>query len=297
MIVGFIALSSLVETVHGRSEVIKVPETAKYETCIVHDNCLLPSELTVCKGARVTWSSDGYGSISLQSGQVTKTEGGWSADGTEHFAADHIPTGQDFAYRFEQSGVFEYFLIPHLHAFGKIVVLESCNLSPLKQYESGIQHHQILCKDRFELVGKLTTGTPACVKTQSVEELVYRGWATSDRTYPLTNPQSYVLTENEESFPIEYSISGSTLSEIVHDDDSNALIIQLEEAIGGNLVISIPRDIIDAKLGDNEDDVFFVLIDGLEVAYGEDSNEHERVLTILLPRGASIIEIIGTHWI
>jgi len=297
VIITLVALLPIMDTVDGLTAIIKVPETAKYETCLVNDNCLQPFQLTICKGARVTWLSDGYGSISLQSGHVEESKGEWIAVGTEDFGVDHAPADQGYTHRFEQSGMFEYFLIPHLHAQGKVTVLESCNFSPLKQYQSGIQYHDIFCKDGFELVGKRTNGTPACVKNQSVEDLVYRGWATSDRVYPLTNPQTYLLTANKETFPIEYTIDGSALSEIIYDKDANSIIIQLEDTIGGNLVISIPRDIIDATFGDNEDDVFFVLVDGMEVAYGETSDDQERTLTILLPRESSTIEIIGTYGI
>ena len=69
----------------------------------------------------------------------------------------------------------------------------------------------------------------------------------------------------------------------------------VDDSVGGKLVISVPRDLVDAKLGGSgKDDVFFVLIDGREYAYGEISDENERTLTILFPRGAHDIEIIGT---
>ena len=285
-------------TVQARSEIITIPETARYQTCLTHDNCLLPSELTICEGARVTWISDNFGSISLQSGHVVKEKDGWSGIGTDDFAANHVPGNQGFTHRFEQNGTYDYFLIPHMYAHGKITVIEHCELPPLKQYESGIPYHDIQCKDGFELVAKSTNGFPACVKEQSVEKLVKRWWAISDRTYDLVNPQTYVIAQNEKTFEILYSIDGATLSEIIHDDDSNSIIISLDDSVGGSLVMSIPRDLIDAKLSnDGKDDVFFVLINGREVLYGEISDENERILTILLPQDANLIEIIGTYWI
>lgn len=169
-------------------------------------------------------------------------------------------------------------------------------LSPLKQYNSGIRYNEIICKDGLELIGKSTNGTPACVKPQSVEKLVQRWWATTDRTYDLVNPQTYSITKNEKTFQIQYSLKGAKLSEIVYDDDANSIHVILDDTIGGSLVISIPRDLIDATFS-NEYDDFFVLINGQEFNYGENSNETERTLTILLPRDAHDIEIIASYLI
>lgn len=167
-------------------------------------------------------------------------------------------------------------------------------ISPLKQFKSGISVDEVRCKQDFVLIQK-HDDSPACVKSTSVEELFYRGWATSDKVYPVTNPQTYLLTADEGTFEIKYSINGSVLSEITYDHDGNYLVLQLEDTIGGNLAISIPRGLIDAKIANNEDDVFFVLVDGMEIDYGASSDEKERTLTILLPRGSNTIEIIGTY--
>ncbi|PIN95332.1 MAG: copper-binding protein, partial [Nitrosopumilus sp. CG10_big_fil_rev_8_21_14_0_10_33_7] len=53
------------------------------------------------------------------------------------------------------------------------------------------------------------------------------------------------------------------------------------------------RALIDAKMGD-QDDTFFVLVDGEEVDFEETTTSTDRTLTILFPAGAEEIEIIGT---
>ena len=50
---------------------------------------------------------------------------------------------------------------------------------------------------------------------------------------------------------------------------------------------------IDAKIGEN-DDVFFVLVDGEEVDFDETTTSADRTLTISIPSRAEEIEIIGT---
>ena len=54
-----------------------------------------------------------------------------------------------------------------------------CPDSPLKQLESGISPEDIECKEGLELIFKSTNGSPACVKPQTAEKLVERGWAVS----------------------------------------------------------------------------------------------------------------------
>ena len=49
-------------------------------------------------------------------------------------------------------------------------------LAPLKQTSEGIDPHNVSCKSGLELIFKYG-GTPACVKSTSVEKLIQRGWA------------------------------------------------------------------------------------------------------------------------
>ena len=294
ILIGLVVISSLTGTVYGRSEIITIPETAQHETCLNHDNCLLPSELILCAGARVTWISDFP--ISLQSGHVVRETEGWDGIGTDDFVADHVPGNQGFDHKFEKNGVYDYFLIPYLHAQGKIIVIDNCNLPPLKQYASGISYDDIQCKDGFELVGKMHYADPACVKPESLEKLVMRGWATADKTLDLTNPISYMIEKNGDSFEIQYSLKGATLEKITHDADANSVHVSLSESVGGHVVISIPRDLIDAKMVNDGDDLFFVLIDGIENMYGEKIIDDARIITIWFSKDAHDIEIIGTFW-
>ena len=55
----------------------------------------------------------------------------------------------------------------------------------------------------------------------------------------------------------------------------------------------VPRDIIDATVG-NEDDDFFVLVDNEEVDVEETKGSTDRTVTVAFPAGAETIEIIGT---
>lgn len=170
-------------------------------------------------------------------------------------------------------------------------------LSPLKQFKSGVSFDKIVCRDGLELIGKMPHVHPKCVKPESVEKLTMRGWATTDKTLNLTNPIGYVVTKNNTDFELLYFLKGATLESIIHDVDANSVHVSLSESMGGQMVISIPRDLIDAKIRKDIDDLFFVLIDGVEIMYGEKITEDERIITVWFPKGAQDIEIIGTFWI
>ncbi|HWP52456.1 MAG TPA: hypothetical protein VNK07_00180 [Candidatus Binatia bacterium] len=52
---------------------------------------------------------------------------------------------------------------------------------PLKQFKSGVPINEIKCKEGLELVYKKADDTSACVKTNTMIELVVRGWAEDNR--------------------------------------------------------------------------------------------------------------------
>jgi len=105
---------------------------------------------------------------------------------------------------------------------------------------------------------------------------------------------AYAESQIIEEYTVDYEIDGGKVLSIELDSDFIELIIDIDTTDDGILEISIPRELLDAKF-DNEDDVFFVLVDGflteyLELTNGDDSR------TILVPffSGDSQIEIIGT---
>ena len=56
------------------------------------------------------------------------------------------------------------------------------NMSPKKQVMSGVDVHEIQCKDGFELILKASDWSPACCKSSSVDTLIERGWAANHDT-------------------------------------------------------------------------------------------------------------------
>jgi predicted secreted protein with PEFG-CTERM motif len=106
-------------------------------------------------------------------------------------------------------------------------------------------------------------------------------------------PTGPTISVDRTNFSLSYSITGGSVLNVNPDDDASSLIITIETTSDGELTITLPRALIDAKLGD-ADEGFFVLVDGEEVEFGEVKTATDRTLTIAFPDGAETIEIIGT---
>ena len=96
-------------------------------------------------------------------------------------------------------------------------------------------------------------------------------------------------------FDVSYSITGGRVLGITADVEAKSLLVSIETTSDGVLTITLPRDLIDAKIND-EDDSFFVLIDGEEIGdVSEEATSTDRTLTIPFLDGSEEIEIIGTQ--
>ncbi len=96
-----------------------------------------------------------------------------------------------------------------------------------------------------------------------------------------------------EGYTVGFKITGGSVLGITPDVDANSLIIEISTTSDGELTIILPRALIDAEIGDDDDD-FFVLVDGEEVDFDETKTSTERTLTIPFFDGSEEIEIIGT---
>lgn len=106
---------------------------------------------------------------------------------------------------------------------------------------------------------------------------------------PLKGPINVQGTD----YDLTYGISGGVITQIFPDEEAKSLIIQIDSISNGTLSIKLPREVIDAKFGE-EDDEFFVVIDGLEVDFDETKTGNERTITVDFPEDTEEIEIIGT---
>ena len=146
---------------------------------------------------------------------------------------------------------------------------------------------------------QITAGGPLWTSSGSYKIMVLYGTEarTAEATFDFggttgTTPrlgQSWTV----EGFGIGYQITGGSIISITPDIDQSSLIIEIKAVDDGELTITLPRELIDAKIGDADDD-FFVLVDAEEVDFDETKTDLDRTLTIGFFAGTEEIEIIGT---
>ena len=90
---------------------------------------------------------------------------------------------------------------------------------------------------------------------------------------------------------IDYVISGGEVDTIYSNPDALSITVDLIDADGGEITLTLPRDIIDSTT-DGVDDVFFVLVDGYEAQYTEVATETDRTITIPFSAESSTIAMM-----
>lgn len=94
---------------------------------------------------------------------------------------------------------------------------------------------------------------------------------------------------------VDYYIENGQIVDIYLDVDFVELILDFVAVDDGIVELTIPRGLLDSKLSETEDDIFFILVDGFETEYIEiESAIGTRTLVIPFFGGDEQIEIIGT---
>ncbi len=97
------------------------------------------------------------------------------------------------------------------------------------------------------------------------------------------------------TFDVKYSIEGGTVKNMLIDKDIFALKVVIESTDDGSISLEIPKEVLDAKKQDKTEDMFIIIINGIEAPYQETtSDSNSRTITINFEKGDSDIEIIGT---
>ena len=109
---------------------------------------------------------------------------------------------------------------------------------------------------------------------------------------------------NSGSFDLGYTIIGGEISEVVLKQDRYSLLIEINAASNGNIVLKLPRENIESKTNDGADEIFIVLIsktgldgdDFTEVEFKEiETGSEFRTMSIQFEEDDRWIEIIGTY--
>jgi predicted secreted protein with PEFG-CTERM motif len=176
-----------------------------------------------------------------------------------------------------------------ISANGNLVTVEQLDVSDDNTYGIDITAGGALWRSAGTYTIKVLYGTESRTAETTFEFTGSTGGPT---------PSGKSITVEGTEFLVNYSIRGGKVISIVPSLPDKSLIITIETTNDGELTVTLPRGLIDAKLGPDgmsgEDDVFFVLVDGAEVDFDETTTSEDRTLTIPFEDGTTEIEIIGT---
>lgn len=167
-----------------------------------------------------------------------------------------------------------FFEVYHVNLLGDFEKIMDYRTPTLKLFKMGYDIDEIKCKENLFLVQKYD-GSPACVESGTEWELIDRGWTT--------------VTFSEDKIDVK-QITGAEILNFSFDDYNKSIIIQIDSFSNGQLIITIPRNVLDSKIKGMDDD-FFVLIDGDESDFQETKNAIEHTFTIPFENGTNAIEI------
>ena len=122
----------------------------------------------------------------------------------------------------------------------------------------------------------------------TVEDIVIEDPAIVDSIVTATT-----LTIQDSTDLILYEITNGKITNVIPDLDAVSLLIDIEAIDDGSITLTIPRSVLDSTINDNDDE-YFVLVDGEEVDFEEITTSTDRTLTIEFLAGSEQIEIIGT---
>jgi predicted secreted protein with PEFG-CTERM motif len=134
-----------------------------------------------------------------------------------------------------------------------------------------------------------------CMVHPWMEGIVHVGTVAAEKP---SSPEPELISaepvmDSKVAVTLDHEISGGQVTSMTADGSANSVIIEMDSTDQGEITVTLPRDVIDATTGD-EDDEFFVLVDNEEVLFDETTTSTDRTLTIQFPAGTETIEIIGT---
>ena len=158
-------------------------------------------------------------------------------------------------------------------------------------YTIKVQYGEQSITTSFEFGGVIDMPENALEETiveDTVEDIVMEDPAIVDSIVTATT-----LTIQDSTDLILYEITNGKITNVIPDLDAVSLLIDIEAIDDGSITLTIPRSVLDATINDNDDE-FFVLVDGEEVDFEEITTSTDRTLTIEFLAGSEQIEIIGT---
>jgi plastocyanin len=233
-----------------------------------------PTDITVQPGTSITWSNHDTVIHTATSGD--------SDSGT--------PDGR-FDTGFIQPGKSKtVILIPG--AKGKIAYF--CQVHPFMRGEVTVAGLPISSVENA--TAPLTQPGLAGNATAPLTQPGLAGNATAPMGVAANPVKTYNLGIGNKQYKIPYQITGGKLDTINAQGNNATLVFNISTTSDGKLTLDLPRKIIDSKKQGGIDEGYAVFVDGQNANADQIKNNTEsRTLSIDFPKGASRIDIAGTH--
>jgi len=233
-----------------------------------------PTDITVQPGTSITWSNHDTVIHTATSGD--------SDSGT--------PDGR-FDTGFIQPGKSKtVILIPG--AKGKIAYF--CQVHPFMRGEVTVAGLPISSVENA--TAPLTQPGLAGNATAPLTQPGLAGNATAPMGVAANPVKTYNLGIGNKQYKIPYQITGGKLDTINAQGNNTTLVFNISTTSDGKLTLDLPRKIIDSKKQGGIDEGYAVFVDGQNANADQIKNNTEsRTLSIDFPKGASRIDIAGTH--
>ena len=154
-------------------------------------------------------------------------------------------------------------------------------------YTIKIQYREQSVTTSFEF------GGVASITLNELEEVIADDTIIDDTIIVDSIVTATTITVQDSMDLVSYEIINAKLINVMPDMDAVSLLIYIEAIDNGSITLTIPRSVLDATINE-EDDEFFVLVDGEEVDFEQITTSTDRTLTIDFLAGTEQIEIIGT---
>ena len=169
---------------------------------------------------------------------------------------------------------------------GIMIIMDSELTTPL----------ETITVQQFEVSDNVYSKAPLGLQSPDFEGFEFDGSVPMDKNMggKMARPSTYMFMAGDDEITIPYSSGSNSIVAMEANLESRSLVIEVDVASDGEIVIALPRHLIDAKNADGTDAAYIVLVNGKEAWVTETADSAARTLTIPVIAGEREIEIFGT---
>src|ERR671910_2593029 len=115
-------------------------------------------------------------------------------------------------------------------------------------------------------------------------------------TYAQGNNSTVEVEIDGKPYPITYNMTGGTIANMTAMKENSTLLVDIVTNDDGTLILELPRNIMDSKNPQNEDEDYILFADGIQTGADQiTTNNQVRTLSVDFDNGVEQIEIAGTR--